>query len=233
MARKRKTNLPPHPVPVPAPPVPVWRKPWVWSVGAIAATALLLTNINSILSNARTLPSEIGKTSDQFFNWYGDYSAWKGKWSDFPEGRVDMAELRLTSETFRLDIDETISGALAGSIETKGICDRTPMFDRLLVEGSISSWRHAEVSVFDFIGGHKRVFATLTLRRDGDVMTVIPRDDPSTLFAKESRIALDPDELEASTGKEPICGKKREQFMQRVLQEVQQNTLPGTDSQRL
>ncbi|MBD8546854.1 hypothetical protein [Sphingomonas sp. CFBP 8760] len=219
MARKENPSAKSRSAPSP---LPAWKKPWIWFVGVVAAIALLLTNVNAILSNTRALPDEIRKTSDQFFDWYADYAGWKGKWSNYPEGRSNMAELRLTGEAFRLDIDDVGSGSLTGSIETKGICDGVPLFDRLLIEGNVTSSRHAKIKAFDYIGGHKRTFAALALQRNGEVMTVTPNEDPSALFAKESRIALDPDDLQASADREPICGNKRKQFIKRVLENASQ-----------
>jgi hypothetical protein len=112
-------------------PNPIWKQRWLWLLGAIAALALLLTNINSILRNVRNLPGEWRQTSDQFFKWYGEYDAWKGQWTNNPEGFVDAAELRLSDEDFRINIDESSDGNIGGTIETKGICEKTPIFEEL------------------------------------------------------------------------------------------------------
>lgn len=203
------------------PATPIWKKPWLWFVGSVAALALMLTNINSILSNARALPGEWRKTSDQFFEWYGEYEAWKGHWTNYPEGLVDMAELNLSNEDFRINIDESDDGRIAGTIETKGICEKIPIFEELLMDGSISSSRRATIEAFDYIGGYRRVFATLNLRRDGLVMTVTPRTDPAGLFREETRIALDPDEFKGIEDRQPICGGKRAKAFMDVINKIQ------------
>lgn len=231
MAPRKKTKPTQISAPLPTPsrpPTPIWKKPWLWFVGSVAALALLLTNINSILSNARALPGEWRKTSDQFFEWYGEYDAWKGHWTNYPEGLVDMAELNLSNEDFRIDIDESGHGKIAGTIETKGICEKTAILEELLIDGSISTAGWAEIEAFDFIGGYRRVFATLNLRRDGMVMTVIPNDDPAGLFSKESRIALDPNDFRGPEDKEPLCRGKRAKFFTDVVNEGQQQRAPRT-----
>jgi len=162
-----------------------------------------------------------------FFEWYGEYDAWKGRWTNYPEGLVDMAELNLSSDDFRINIDETGDGRIAGTIETKGICEKTPIFEELLIDGSISSAGRAKIEAFDYIDGYRRVFAKLNLRRDGPVMTVIPNDDPAGLFGKETRIALDPDEFKGEEDRQPICGGKRVAFIKGVTNEVRQQQPPG------
>jgi hypothetical protein len=191
----------------------------------VAALALLLSNVNSILSNARRLPGEAQKTWNQFNEWYGDYDSWKGHWTNNPEGFVDEAALKLSSEDFRINIDETQGGRILGTIETKGICEKTPVFEELLIDGSISSAREATIEAFDFIGGYRRNFAKLILRRDSYVMIVIPVDDPAGLFPKESRIAHYPDELKlgdvGDVDQGPICEGKQARFFTDLAKEVQ------------
>jgi hypothetical protein len=230
--KKEKSTQVSTPPPAASPQgTPIWKKPWLWFAGSVAALALLLSNVNSILSNARVLPGEVQKTSDQFFEWYGDYEAWKGQWTNNPEGFVDMAELNLSSEDFRVNIDETAGGRIGGTIETKGICEKTPIFEELLIDGSISSARKATIEAFDFIGGYRRNFAKLTLRRDGYVMTVIPVDDPSGLFAKKTRIAHYPDEFklgdDADLGEKPICAGKRAKFFTDLVEKIQKQRDAG------
>ena len=230
--KKAKPTQVSTPPPAVSPPrTPIWKKPWLWFVGSIAALAVLLSNVNSILSNARALPGEVRKTSDQFFEWYGDYEAWKGQWSNNPEGFVDMAELNLSSKDFRISIDESEDGRIVGTIETKGICEKTPIFEDLLIDGSISSTGKATIEAFDFIGGYRRNFAKLTLRREGYVMTVNPVDDPAGLFNQETRIARFPDEFklgeDADVDREPICGGKRAKFFADLTEKIQKQRNAG------
>lgn len=221
MAPRKKAQKPPVSAPPSSTPptIPFWKKTWVWFVGSVAALALLLANINSILANVRELPGEVRKTSDQFFDWYGDYPAWRGHWTNFPEGFVDIDQMNLSEDDFRIDIDETTQGQIVGSIETKGICDKTPIHERLLIDGTISSARTAKISVFEFVGGYRRDFASLNLRRDGIIMTVTPDEDPGAIFAKEARIANSPDGLVGIEDREPLCAGKEANFIMDVAKE--------------
>jgi hypothetical protein len=220
MATRRK----PQPAKAATPPpaeTPWWKSTWLKITAGIAAVALVLTNINSILSNARTLPGEVRKTSDQFFEWYGEYEAWPGHWTNYPEGFVDMAEMNLSKEDFRLTINGSEDGEIGGTIETRGICDKVPYFDTFMFDGTISSSGRAEIEIFDFVGGYRRNFARLKLERDDYIMTVIRLDDPGRIFAKETRIARAPPDLVGTDGLEPLCADKRFKFVRDALKKVQ------------
>ncbi len=217
---RRKNRAVPSREATPVIVTPLWKRPWLWLLGVIAGLALLLTNVTSILSNARALPGEIRKTSDQFSGWHGDYQGWKGRWTNDPEGLADAAGLKLSSQPFRVDIDDTASGDIVGTLETKGICDKLPLFESLLVDGSISNSKRATIHVFDFIGGYRREFAVLRLEREGHVMRVTPLADPAGVFARESRIALDPEGIGGADNREAICPGKREKFIKRALKKA-------------
>jgi len=206
---------------------PWWKSTWLKVTAGIAAIALFLTNVISILSSSRALPAEVQKTSDQFFNWYGDYAAWKGYWTNFPEGFVDMEEMNLSKEDFRLNIEQTKGGSISGTIETRGICDKVPYFDQFLVDGSISSWSRAEIEIFDYVGGYRRNFARLKLKRDDYIIAVIPLEDPAGIFAEETRIARAPPDLIGSDGHEALCGDKRFKFVRDALKKVQTEQSSG------
>lgn len=195
---------------IPASPIekPWWKSVWLKVTAVLTAVALTLANATSILSNSRALPSEIQKTQDQFFNWYGDYAAWKGYWTNYPEGLVDMAEMNLSKEEFRLHIEESAGGVITGTIESRGICENTPVFEQLLMEGEISSSHRAEIDVFEFVGGYRRNFARLELYRDDYIIEVSPLDDPARIFSTKARIALAPLDLIGSDGHEALCGDK-------------------------
>lgn len=227
MATKKRTRLD-KPIPAPLIEKPWWKSTWLKVTAGVAALALLLTNVISILSSSRALPAEVQKTSDQFFNWYGDYAAWKGYWTNLPEGFVDMEEMNLSKEDFRLTIDETKGGFITGTIETRGVCDKVPYFDQFLVDGSISSSVKAEIEIFEFVGGYRRNFAKVKLKRNDYIMRVIPLDDPAGIFAKETRIARAPPDLIGSDGHEELCGDKRSKFVRDALTKMQAERLSNT-----
>jgi hypothetical protein len=223
----RKRNKPMPPAPASCVEKPWWKSTWLKVTAAIGALALLLTNVNSILSSSRMLPEEAKKTSDQFWNWYADYAAWKGYWTNFPEGFANMEEMNLSKEDFRLNISDTANGAISGTIETRRICDNVPYFERLLVDGTISSSGLAEISIFDFVGGFRRNFARLQLKRDDYMMSVIQLHDPVGLFAKETRIARAPLDLIGPDDLEALCGDKQIKFIQGALKKDRDGQSPG------
>lgn len=189
----------------------------MWIVTGVGAVALLLSNLTSILTDARRLPAEVTKTSDQFFEWYGAYDEWKGRWTYFPEGDIETEALKLTDEPFQLVLDVTNKGEVTGSIETRGICEAVPYFDALMVSGEIHSKSRGKVVIFDYVAGYRKNFAELKLVRDGGTMTVRPTVDPLGAFQKESRIALAPEGLNDPAEFDPICPNKRQEFMRKAL----------------
>lgn len=219
MPSQKKAKTSPT-IPAASPTTPLWKKPWIWLFGGVGALAVLLTNVNTMLSSARALPGEVQKTSDQFFEWYGDYQAWKGHWTNFPEGIADMTEMNLSNENFRINVDDTKDGYLAGTIETQGICDKIAYFDEFMIEGTIRSSRSADVTVWDLVGGYKREFARIELEREADLMIVKSIVDPMGIFAKETRIARDPDEFKGEDDRQPICGDKQAKFIKDALKQV-------------
>ncbi len=127
-----------------------------------------------------------------------------------------MGSMKLTEEPFQLVIDVSGQGEITGSIETKGICDKIPYFDALMLDGNVKSASRADITIFDYVGGHRTNFAELSLERH-EGMIVRPTDDPSGIFAKETRIALAPEGLNDPSEFEPICPNKREEFIKKAL----------------
>lgn len=191
---------------------PWWKSIWLKLSAGVAALALLLTNINSILSNARQLPGEWGKTADQFSSWYHEDAAWNGRWTSHPEGYVDEADMGLSKDDveIRLSVE---NGEIDGTIATKGICDPVPFVDFVLLRGDISGGKTAHVVAWDIFGGHATDIAKLKLVRDGITMKVTFEEGANQLFPPEAKIALDPNldrkkVFEASSPGEEFCTGK-------------------------
>jgi hypothetical protein len=180
------------PAPANTPPLtdkPWWKSTWLKLSAGVAALALLLTNINSILSNARQLPGEWRKTANQFSSWYHEDAEWNGRWTNDPEGYVDEADMNLSKDDveIRLSVE---NGEIDGTIATKGICDRVPFVDFVLLRGDISGRKTARVVAWDIFGGHATDIAKLKLVRDGVTMKVTFEEGANQLFPPESKIAL-------------------------------------------
>lgn len=189
---------------------PRWRwltKPWGVAVVVGGAVGAFLLNINPVLTNVRQLPAEVRMTRDQFASWYYQDSAWNGRWTNSPEGNVDAAAMRLSEEAVEIEL-EVQNGVIDGTIATRQICDAVPFFDFLLLRGKVSALRSsAKVVVWDTFLGRSQDVATLTLNRDGAIITVVPKQGAVSLFPAQARVALDPSGTPASFS----CDRKEQQ----------------------
>lgn len=220
----------PKNAPTPVPPLPPSQWQWLttsWAVmvavGAVVGAVLL--NINPILSNVRQLPSEVRKTSDQFSSWYYQDDAWSGYWTSTSEGHVDAEDMNLSEERIAIDL-EVKNGVIDGTIATPQICESIPVLDFLLLRGKVGAVRSsATVIVWDTFQGHKRDIAALELKRDGVVMSIVPKEGVLTLFPSRARIALDRSDAPPAT---PFCVGEQEAFakmLEQMLKE-RQATVP-------
>lgn len=186
----------------------LWKKPWIWGPAGVAGFAALLANSNAILSNARSLPDEWDKTTNQFLSWYHDDDAWKGQWTTESEGFADASQMDLSKGKFLISVEDVKNGRFGGSMESQEICDHVPFFESLMIEGHVSGAKTAKVIVWDLLGGFRRNFATLRLNRDGDIMIVEPIDDPAGVFQKQYRVARSPTDFQSELEKAGFCEGK-------------------------
>ena len=186
---------------------------WGGATAFIGAVAALLGNFTSIMADARALPSEFRRTSDQFLSWYHDDAGWSGYWTNNPEGYVDLADMNLSSEKMAIDLIVK-NGEIDGTISTLPICNAVP-FDFLLLKGNVSGGKSANVIVWDIFDGHKQDIAMLELHRGEDgVMTAIPKEGSIKLFPKSARLAVDPSSSrKAGDSSEEFCQGKTEAMM--------------------
>jgi hypothetical protein len=165
--------------------------PWgiVVVIGSVIGAFLL--NINAVLSNVRNLPGEIGTTINQFSSWYYEDAEWKGYWTNNPQVYVNAADMDLSPDKFVIDM-KVEYGVIDGTIATPQICDATPFYDFFLLRGRVSKFSDtATAVVWDTFEGHDQDIATLELKRDGIVMSVVPKEGSVQLFPKTARIAID------------------------------------------
>lgn len=191
-----------------------WHKHfWVIASGFCAIVAAILINGPDALRNARVLPSEVSKTISQFHSWIKEDSEWTGKWTAHPEGFIDLEEMQLSSVDMEIIIWAT-EGQIAGTIATKRLCKELPMFNYILLEGSVSG-NSAKVTAWDFIGGQRVEFAQLILKRTDHLMTVTPANGNKEWFPATSHIAREPSSSEESEKPEPdhtFCAAEREEL---------------------
>lgn len=196
MARRKKFVLAAPPAPAPVPPKSPWyKRTWVIVVAVGSVVYTLGMNGQTLLQNIRKLPTEVETTYDQYVSWLKEDAEWAGDWSTFPEGVVDMADMRL-SEGIDLKISlKAKNGELGGMIAAGKVCSNVP-FDFLMLRGSVFGTA-ANVEVRDIIGGHQRVFERLKLVRDENVITVHPLEGALSWFPQGARIGKHPDANEA------------------------------------
>lgn len=169
---------------------PWYKRFWVIASGICAIVAAILVNGPEALRNSRVLPSEVSKTISQFRSWVKEDSEWTGKWTAHPEGFADLADMQLSDVDLEIVIWAT-EGRIDGTIATKRLCKELPMFNYILLEGSVFG-NSAKVVAWDLVGGHRVDFARLTLERDGYLMAVTPIAGNKEWFPATARIARDP-----------------------------------------
>ena len=169
---------------------PWYKRFWVIASGIFAILGAILINGPEALRNSRILPLEASKTISQFRSWVKEDSDWTGRWTAHPEGFVDLADMQLSNVDLEIIIWAT-EGRIDGTIATKRLCKELPIFNYILLEGSVFG-NSAKVTAWDIVGGHRVEFARLTLERDGYLMTVTPTAGNKEWFPVSARIARDP-----------------------------------------
>lgn len=170
--------------------MPYVKKSWVifTAIAGVFFTALL--NAPAFLENARKLPASYQQTKAQYLSWLHDDSGWTANWSSFPEGLIDIEEMRLSDVDMQITIWAS-QGNIDGVIGTRAICKQFPFWDYVLLRGKVSG-DSAEVIVFDYIGGLSRDFAQLQLERNDNVLTVTPISGQMDWFPATARLGRHP-----------------------------------------
>lgn len=168
--------------------VPWYKRTWV----VLTFVATILAGAATWLQQVRALPTEIEKTWGQFASWYYEDAAWSGLWSSFPEGHVDMEDMKLSNTDLNIVL-QAGNGKLGGAISAKKICQAIPLFDFVLVEGEVKAGgKNASILLYDMIGGSRKNFARLELQREGVVMTVTPTEAAKPWVPSTVRIGQHP-----------------------------------------
>ncbi len=191
--KKRSGGTPPEITAQPVPSKPPWyKRAWVVAsaVGGIAFT--LGMNGPTLLQNIRKLPSEVNATSEQYLSWIKEDEEWTGNWSTFPEGIVNMEDMKLsTGVDLRISLHSK-NGEISGEISSGAICKGFPAFDFLLVRGNVSG-NSAHLTVWEIIGGETKTFEEIELNRQEGVITVIPKAGASSWFTNRARLGKHPE----------------------------------------
>lgn len=170
--------------------IPYIKRTWVIVTAVIGVLFTGLLNAPTLLENARKLPASYQQTSAQFLSWLHEDDEWTGNWSSFPEGLIDLEEMRLTD----VDVQITIwasQGSIDGIIGTRAICKQFPFWDYVLLRGDVSG-NSAKVVAYDYIGGRSKDFAELHLERHGNVVTITPVSGLTEWFPATARLGRHP-----------------------------------------
>ena len=169
----------------------------------------------TLLQNARVLPNEVQKTTNQFQSWAKEDDEWTGHWSSFPEGYVDMADMQLSDVDMQITIWAS-QGNIDGTIATKRICKSLPVLNYVLLRGEVSG-NTARVVAWDIVQGHKTDFAELTLIREDTAITVTPTSGRKEWFPATARLGKHPDETGEETHIDSsFCSDERKGFFDRL-----------------
>jgi hypothetical protein len=167
------------------------KKHWVGITSILGACFLLILNAPTLITNLENLPRDVSRVTDKFLGWYYEDEVWTGFWSEFPEGYANLEEMNLGSAKLGIDITST-NGEIGGMIGTREICNTLPFGEFLHIAGTVSG-NEAVITAFDYIGGKRQKFASLTLRRDGIIMTVKSIGGIVDLFPQDAKIGRHPD----------------------------------------
>lgn len=168
------------------------RSPWFivfWPI-----VSFLLLQSASAIQNLRS----IGAEWNSFESWLYEDKHWTGTWLPNPEGYVDGEEMGVDYGSGiepRLMLNAE-RGELGGTISTVGICkvfEAFPLIDFLNVSGNASmTGDTAVLDVWDYVGGRRRVYRKIELKRDGIRMDYKLLVGGENLLPKNARIWLDP-----------------------------------------
>jgi hypothetical protein len=218
MSRKRKTRQPrSNQSAQPSSTVPWYRSNWFIIAGVASALAFVLVSGPDALRNSRILPSEVATTISAFRSWVKEDSEWTGKWTAQPEGYADIEDMQLSDVDLEIFIWAT-EGQIDGTIATKRLCKEIPLFNYVLLEGTVTG-DLAHVTAWDLIGGHRVEFAQLTLDRNGYMMTVTPNAGHTDWFPMKALIARDPSAPEDREELNPdhtFCAAEKAEFFRKM-----------------
>lgn len=195
--------------------MPWYKRVWVVASATGVVVSAILLKGPTLLQNARILPGEVRQTASDFLSWAKEDAAWTGHWSSFPEGIVDIADMRLSDVDMQITLWAS-QGDIDGTIATKSICRSIPVLNYVLLRGEVSG-NTANVIAWDIVRGHKTDFAELKLVRDGDVVTVTPTSGRKDWFPTTARLGRHLGE----SGAEPepdqtFCDEERKAFFNKL-----------------
>lgn len=160
------------------------------AIGSLFAWFLLEYPV--AVKNLRELPAHVRPAVNELLGWHYEDKVWKGVWSSFPEGVVNIRDLKLSDTDVHLDVQAEY-GRLSGTIVSRKVCAAFPFLQFLMLEGEVHG-KTAHVVVFDHIHGKRVDLVRLHFKLDASVLTVSSVEDSRYLFPSEVRLGLHPSE---------------------------------------
>lgn len=192
-----------------------WKRGLKWLAAAlIAFFAWAIPNWEHLVK----FPTALEQSFVDLSVWWHDDQGWNGFWAGLPEGM--LLDEQVVPSDVELDI-HVHRGVVGGTITSKAACDSFPLFDYLQVTGTASASK-ATIEVWDLVLGHRKVFATLSARRNGNGLILEPRRGGQDWFPAGTTLWKDdpPPEVRSlgnqRTETQIYCEKKRVEFLNEV-----------------
>ena len=181
----------------------------VFIVTLCGALAWFLPQAPLVLKNVHDLPELVQPVANRFLAWHYDDKYWTGTWSSFPEGHVDIGDMKLSDTDMQFEL-QAVNGTLDGTVTSKKVCDLFPYLQSFLLKGNVNS-KAASVDVFDYIEGKRVNILRLSLVRDANVITVSTVEGNRNLFPRDARLGLHPSQRATPQQQEraAYCGSVR------------------------
>ena len=187
----------------------------------------VLSNGVESLANLRKLPSEVQSTYNMFQSWYYDDALWTGTWSSRVEAYID--DLDQSTTPLKLVL-ETEQGHVRGEMLNKAVCEISPLFLPVLIEGRV---RRGAIDAYAFVyrSGKREYLYRSSAERDVSqplVIAVAPTEDPMGLLPQSARLADSPSDEgiaamylsdEAKEHPDLLCAENPAQYLQRLRKE--------------
>lgn len=190
---------------------------WIAFVTVAGALGALGLQGPDAIDGLMKLPPKATEAWHKFLGWKGDDAGWTGIWSNDIEGYVNNVDLAISNVEMRVDLAAD-KGMLDGMFATRELCKQIPLFNFVLVRGS-SAFDSADAEIYDFIGGKERLFARVTLKRDGPVLVIQATEDRLGWFKGPVRLAraVGSDTATQDKARDSFCETERNEWVKKHL----------------
>jgi hypothetical protein len=206
------------------------RKSWTLQVkDSFTALTAVVSFVAAVLGVLVLYAGNKGLFEDlakDFYSWLYEEQAWNGLFNNYPEGFVDMASMNLSDTTLQLVLTNQ-RGSIDGVMSEKRLCKVGFPHDFKLVRGHVSIFgKTASITIWDIEQGYPKDYAEFTLKRDGAILDVTPKNN-SLWFGKNTlRIAQYPDVVpdQAMKNLNGFCSEEMEALMKSLKSRISAKT---------